>query len=380
MRAVAVRRLLATLLLLGAAGAVLAGARDEWLRARPDYRWAFPRDHWARPGYRTEWWYLTGHLEAADGSGRRFGYQFTLFRIGIVPMPPDSTSAWSAQDLVMGHAALTDLAGQRHVFAELLYRAVPPLGGFGRPLDLLIAWSRAPAGTDGEWTLRWNGAAFDLAAADHARGVALRLATRPLKPLVLQGPNGWTRKGADLDAASLYYSFTRLLTEGTVTIDDMQIPVRGLSWMDKEFGTNQLAAHQVGWDWFSLQLDDGRELMLYLLRDRSGGVDYATGTLVSPSGEAAYLGPDDWALRTTRTWRSPATGAEYPAGWRLALPAHGLRLEVVPLLADQENRSRLVADLFYWEGAVAVEDADGRPLGRGYVELTGYGTATRPAF
>ncbi len=361
-------------------GLLLAGAAwgaEVWEAARPDYRWAFPQDHWARPGYRTEWWYLTGHL--AGAGGERFGYQFTIFRLGLLRERPDLDSGWAARNLVMGHAAVSDLGSGRHVFSELLYREIPLLAGFGRYPDPLIAWSRASAGTDGEWTLRWNGSAFDVAVTDRGRGVAFRLATRPLKPLVFQGPNGLSRKGEGPTAASQYYSFTRLATEGTLTLGGRTVAVRGESWMDKEFGSSQLGTRQVGWDWLSLQLADGRELMLYLLRDRAGGVDFARGTLVPRTGPPRYLGAGEFAVRATRTWKSRATGAEYPARWQVEVPAEGLSLGVVPELADQENRSELVRDLFYWEGAVGVLAPGGAPAGQGYVEMVGYGTTTRPA-
>ncbi len=369
------RRGLAALGLLALATA--AWGAEVWDVARPDYRWSFPQDHWARPGYRTEWWYLTGHL-AGEG-GARFGYQLTIFRIGLSRERPGLDSGWAARNLVMGHAAVSDLGGGRHRFSELLYREVPLLAGFGRYPDPLIAWSRAPAGTDGEWTLRWNGSAFDVAMTDRGRGLAFRLATRPLKPLVFQGPSGLSRKGDGPTAASQYYSFTRLETEGTLTLDGRTAAVRGESWMDKEFGSHQLGERQAGWDWLALQLTDGRELMLYLLRDRVGGVDFARGTLVPTTGPPRYLAAGEFAVRATARWRSRATGAEYPAGWRVDVPAEGLSLEVVPELADQENRSELVRDLFYWEGAVAVRVPGGSPAGRGYVELVGYGTASRPA-
>jgi len=370
-------RLLAVVaLLLGTGPAVDA---ELWEPARPDYGWAFPRDHWARPGYRTEWWYLTGHLATTGEPPRRFGYQFTLFRVGVRREPPELASGWAARNLVMGHAAVTDLSGRRHVFSELLYRETPLLGGFGRYPDARLAWSRAPAGTDGEWTLRWNGQGFDVSMADRARGIAYALVTRPRKPLVFQGPNGYSRNGGAATAASQYYSFTRLQTEGTLTLDGRAVPVRGESWMDKEFGSSQLGEGQVGWDWFSLQLADGRELMLYLLRDRTGRIDFAHGTLVSRAGEARYLAAADFAVRATRRWTSHASGAEYPAGWVIEVRSADLHLEVTPELDDQENRSELVRDLAYWEGAVTVRGPDGDSAGRGYVELTGYGTTRRPA-
>lgn len=349
-----------------------SGPTAAWKAASPGYRWSFPADHWARAGYRLEWWYFTGHLGAVDQPDRRFGYQFTFFRIGLLPEWPDLRSGWTATDLIMGHAALGDLAAGRHHFSELVYRAVPLLGGFGEFPDPVLAWSRAPAGTDGDWSLRWNGAGFDLSMRDDLLGIGFDLITRPRKRLVFQGPGGFSRKAA-AGAASQYYSFTRLATEGTVNIGGESFRVDGDSWMDKEFSTSHLAADQVGWDWFSLQLGDGREVMLYLVRDRAGGTDFASGTVVSPAGSPAYLTAADWRLRATGRWRSPETGSGYPSGWELDIPAEGLRLRITPVMEDQENRSRIVPDLHYWEGAVDLTGPAGEPLGRGYVELVGYG-------
>jgi predicted secreted hydrolase len=358
---------------------VAAVARaEDWKAARMDYPWSFPRDHWARRGYRTEWWYFTGHLGAEGDPARRFGYQFTLFRVGLLPDRPGFDSAWAARDLLMGHAAVVDPVAGRHVFSELLYREAPFLAGFGAFPDSLIAWTRGPVGTDGRWTLRWNGAAFDLEMRDDARGIAFRLSTRPLKPLVFQGPEGYSRKGAGPTAASQYYSFTRLRTEGVVRMDGKSMRVHGESWMDKEFGSNMLSPAQVGWDWFSLRMDDGREVMLYLLRDAGGGIDFARGTLVDRNGGVRYLKAEDWILRVEGRWKSPRTGAEYPARWTLDLPGHGIRAEIRPEVQDQENRGSLAGGLFYWEGAVSILDPGGVRIGGGYVELTGYGTRNRP--
>ena len=356
---------------------VAAAWAAEWRAARPDYGWAFPEDHWAHDGYKTEWWYFTGHLEAPGG--RRFGYQFTFFRVGLLPEAPALSSGWTAHNLVMGHAAVTDLSAGTHAFSEVIYRAVPLLGGFGTYPDSVVAWSRAPAGTEGQWTLRWNGEGFDFSMSDRARGTAFALSTRPAKPLVFQGPNGYSRKGAGQTAASQYYSLTRLRTEGTVTTGGEALAVQGESWMDKEFGSNQLGDHQAGWDWFSLQLDDGREVMLYLLRDRAGAIDFARGTVISAGGTARDLAAEDFRVQVRKTWKSPVTGASYPSRWTLRLPGDGLEVEVVPEMADQENRSWLIHTLFYWEGAVRVLSTDGKRIGKGYVELTGYGTKSRPA-
>ncbi len=349
---------------------------EEWKTARPDYPWSFPHDHWARDGYKTEWWYFTGHLSSEDG--RRFGYQFTFFRVGLLPQRPSLASEWATGTLIMGHAAIGDHESQRHLFSEVVYRVTPLLGGFGAYPDTLIAWSRAPAGTDGLWTLRWNGSGFDFSMADSGQRMGFSLSTRLAKPMIFQGPGGYSKKGRGDDAASQYYSFTRLATSGEIRLGDERLAVTGQSWMDKEFGSNQLEAHQVGWDWFSLQLDDGREAMLYVLRDTSGAVDFSHGTIVSASGHAGYLGAEAFSIRATETWRSPETDAVYPSRWEITLPCEDLRLLVRPVMADQENRSVLIKSMFYWEGAVDITGPDGKPIGQGYVELVGYGTGSRP--
>jgi predicted secreted hydrolase len=351
-------------------GILLLAGLGEWKTARPDYEWSFPRDHWAHAGYRTEWWYFTGYLED------RFAYQFTFFRIGVLPDRPEQSSAWTATSLVMGHAALTDLRSGRHWFSETLYREIPLLGGYGAFPQPRIGWSRAPAGTDGIWSLDWNGEAFDFAAKDDGEGFGFRLSTRPKKPLVFQGAGGFSRKGKSDGAASHYYSFTRLATEGEIVLGSERFEVEGESWMDKEFSSSQLAENQVGWDWFSLRLDDGRELMLYLMRDSNGAVDYANGTLVDAQGGVSYLDRSAFEVEVLEHWTSPKTSARYPSKWRIR--AAGLDLRVSTAVEDQENRSRLPRGVFYWEGAVRVEAVDGRPLGRGFVEMTGYGEGNRP--
>lgn len=351
---------------------------DGWEKASPGYPWSFPRDHWAHHSYRNEWWYFTGHLKSAGEPKARFGYQFTIFRIGASPRPVDLDSNWSTRSMIMGHAAISDLEEGRHYFSELVFRAAPFLAAFGAPPDPLIAWSRGPAGTSERWELHWNGRGFDLRAVDSLQGLEMELSTRALKPLVFQGPDGYSRKSASGQGASLYYSMTQLETSGRLRLGGREFEVEGMSWMDKEFSSNVLEEHQAGWDWFSLQLDDGRELMLFELRDRQGKVDFGSATLVSESGECAYLSRGDWVLEVVRRWKSPETGALYPVEWNLELPRQGLRLRLRTLLDNQENRSRIIPSLFYWEGALELLDETGRRLGQGYAELTGYGDGSRP--
>lgn len=418
----------ATVRVMALAGLAALFAGMAWQAAQPGFRWSFPGDHWSHPEYAREWWYFTGHLQDVNDPGRRFGYQFTVFRIGLVPpgsgsaasgvarlrthaaiaslpaeiraheatalLPAETrpheglaplpeedgsrVSSWQSRQLFMGHAAIGDLRRGEHHFSDVLYREIPLLAGFGAPDDPLIAWSRGPAGTEEKWTLRWNGAGFDLEMRDQARGMALSLSTRPTRPLVFQGPGGLSRKGHDDRAASLYYSFTRLETRGQLTLDGTTWDVRGTSWMDREFGSAQLSPGQVGWDWMGLQLEDGRDLMLYLLRQADGSIDFRNATLVTAAGKAHYLEPGQWSLRVLERRRSRATGTEYPSRWRLEIPGENLSVEIVPVFADQENVAARSANLHYWEGAVQVLDGRKREVGRGYVELTGYGEGNRP--
>ncbi len=359
------------------AAAASPSGESGWRQAEAGHDWSFPRDHWAHPGYGIEWWYFTGHLESVAQPARSFGYQFTIFRIGLVPGPRAAGSDWDASHLLMGHAAVTDKDRGEHRFSELLYRDAPLLAEFKVYPEQPIARSRAPVGTDGEWTLAWNGQGFDFAAVDDLRGLAFDLTTRPLKPRVFQGPGGLSRKADAPGAASLYYSFPRLHAEGRLTLDGESWEVRGESWMDMEFSSSQLTEDQVGWDWFSLQLADGRELMLFTMRRADGAIDHRRATLISEAGEPRYLDEGEWAIRSTDRWTSEESGIEYPAAWVLEIEGEGLELTIRPDVADQENRSRLNRGPRYWEGAVTVYEG-GERAGRGYVELTGYGENNRP--
>lgn len=356
----------------GAATRALRDSGQEFTPAKSGYAWSFPEDHWAHPGYKTEWWYFTGHLDAPDSGEPLFSYQVTFFRVGLAPAPADYASDWSSDAMVMAHVALSDHRTKRHRFTEALYRVNPALAGFGQPPDPILVWSKAPPGTAGRWELAWTGRGFRMRVRDDRESFALELTAEPGKELIFQGPGGLSRKGEDASQASLYYSFTRLETKGTVSVDGEEFDVVGESWMDKEFGSSMLSSRQVGWDWFSLQFDDGAEVMLYMLRAPDGGVDHASGTSVDADGTVDYFSAERWALEVQRRWNSPE-GGRYPVEWRLELG--GRDLNIVASFDDQENRGTRVPGLRYWEGAVEVRDAStGKKVGRGFVEMTGYGS------
>jgi predicted secreted hydrolase len=354
---------------LSVVGALAVGASaapTPFQPATAGYQYTFPRDHGSHPTYRTEWWYYTGHLHAQDG--RSFGFELTFFRRGIPPEDVTTLpSKWSVKDLYLAHFAVTDIKGKRFHFSEKLSRE--GLGKAGADESKLQVWIddwRAEAATDGHGV-------HSLVARDGTHALSLTL--QPAKPLVAHGAAGISKKGKEVGQASHYYSFTRLITNGTVTIDGESFDVTGLSWMDHEFGSGNLGADQVGWDWFSIQLEDNTELMLYRMRLKDGSSDLASsGTVVFSDGRSRHMDVADFQIESSGTWTSAESKATYPATWQLKFPSLDVVLDVVPLLADQELRTSRSSRVSYWEGAVAVTGTkQGRPIkGQGYVELTGY--------
>ena len=343
-----------------------ADTAEEFRVAREGYRYTFPRDHGAHEAFRTEWWYYTGQLTAKDG--RSFGYQLTFFRRG---MPREQTnslpSQWAVTQLYLAHFAVSDLSKGRFRYAEKISRA--GLGKAGAADDRLHVWidrwsAESPVASPATQTLT---------AADG--DLALRLTVSPDKPLVVHGTNGISHKGSAPGQASHYYSFTKLATRGTVTIGGESFDVTGTSWMDHEFGSAELGKDLVGWDWFSLQLDDQRELMLYRLRRTDGSADpVSSGTLIDRDGHGHHLSIGDFTLEPTSHWTSPASKARYPQRWRLTIPSQQLSLELAPLMAEQELSTTRSTQVTYWEGAIEARGTtQGRPIqGKGYMELTGY--------
>ncbi|MBS0183713.1 MAG: carotenoid 1,2-hydratase [Nitrospira sp.] len=334
--------------------------------ATAGYRYNFPRDHGSHPTYQTEWWYYTGHLQSKNG--RSFGFELVFFRRAVPPEDIKTLpSKWSISQLYLAHFAVTDITGKRFHFSEKISRE--GLGKAGADESRLRVWIddwRAEASPE-------PSASHTLVAHDETHALALTLT--PAKPLVTHGIDGISVKGKDVGQATHYYSFTRLATTGSLTINGEQFDVSGISWMDREFGSGDLGNDQVGWDWFSLQLEDDTELMLYRIRRKDGSSDLASsGTAVSPDGRTRHLEVTDFQIESTGTWTSPESKATYPSRWRLRFPSLDLVLDVTPLLANQELRILRGTKVSYWEGAVTVTGTkQGRPVkGQGYVELTGY--------
>ena len=354
--------------LLAALAVLLLGTSGERFQAATaPYTYHFPRDHFAHDRYRTEWWYFTGHVH--DATGRRFGFELTFFRIGLEPYASHwrpGESRWRSAQLYPAHFAITDERAKTFVFCQTLARDALSQG---------FASQQALNVHAGNWFLsgtREGRPQMRLHAEDGGNAIDFEL--HSTKPPAINGLNGISRKGSCSSCASHYYSFTRLQTTGTLTRDGVRYSVSGVSWMDHEYGSDELQRNQTGWDWFSLQLDDGREVMLYRLRQRDGSTTpQSSGSLVAKDGSVHYLPLHDFTIDETSSWRSPHTHAQYPSGWRVQVDGVAPALILTPVLNDQELVD--ATGTTYWEGAVDVRDAaTGRTLGAGYVELTGYAT------
>jgi predicted secreted hydrolase len=324
-----------------------------------------PADHGPHYRFQTEWWYFTGNLRAEDGG--RFGYQLTFFRRGLLPGPPPAGPGLSTNQVYFGHLALTDVGAATHTFEERWSRGWAPLAGArGEPFAVWLEDWRVEA-VDRD-SMGWR-----LRAALRGRPLEFSLASS--KPLALHGDRGLSPKSGERGNASYYVGYTRLDTRGTIG----PLSVTGESWFDHEWSTSALGPGAVGWNWFSLQLDDGRELMLFQIRRDDGRVEAASGgTLVESNGHTRRLLAADARIEVLDHWTSGKSGARYPSRWRVEIPVADLALEIEPWLADQEMRTSFT----YWEGAVRVNGTpDGRPLsGHGYVELTGYARTMQGVF
>jgi predicted secreted hydrolase len=346
-----------------ATGPAAATAGSVWREATAGFAFRFPADHASHPDYQIEWWYYTGNVDTQGG--RRFGYQVTFFRVGVDPAPA-SASRWAVRDLFMTHVAVSDPADGQYRYADRLSRGGPGLAG-------------ALADRYRVWNEDWS-AALDsegrhvLHAAD--RDVSVDLTLDAGEPPVINGVDGISQKGERPGNASHYYSLMRMPTHGSLMIEGKRFEVAGTSWMDHEFGTSFLEPSQQGWDWLSLQLDDGNEVMLYQLRRGDGSRDpRSSGTLVRRDGSQIHLAAASFSLTPARrVFASQASGARYPIAWDVRIPGEGVELSVTTPLPDQELRTAASTGISYWEGAIDVTGVarSRRVTGRGYLEMTGY--------
>jgi len=341
--------------------AALSGADTEgYSIADKPVEFIFPQDHGAHESFRNEWWYFTGNLY--DEDGRRFGYQLTFFRIAISPVTADRESAWATSQIYMAHLAISDVENGEFYCFEKLERGALGLAGFADEGFKLNVKDWSITGTDSgdfPWQL--------YAEIDD---ITLAIEVEPLKDIVLEGDNGLSRKSLEEGNASYYYSITRLETEGYIEIDGQKYDVSGLSWLDREWSTSALSEDQAGWDWFSLQLEDGTDIVYFQLRYRDGSAyPYNEGLIVAADGGVNSLGTGDIPLKVTETWQSPS-GAIYPVEWEAEVIPLGRTFIISAVFPEQE----LNLSTRYWEGAVNIYNKEdpGKVIGTGYMELTGY--------
>jgi len=344
----------------------------DFKRALPGRVFSFPQDHFSHPEFKTEWWYYSGNLQPLNRDKKSFGYQLTFFRMGLNREAKNQKSKWSIQDLYFAHLAITDESKKKFEYREKISRGSLGEAGalpYKTGEKTFRIWIE-------DWAIEGKGSKMEnhfLKAGGKNFGIELMLT--PEKNPVIHGQNGVSQKAEGEGYASHYYSVTRLETEGKIFLKNTEIPVQGVSWMDHEFGSTQLREYQVGWDWFSLHLENGIELMLYQIRHKDGKIDpYSSGTLIFRDGAYQHLSKKEFQIEVLKQWKSQKSKAIYPSGWKLKVPGHQMELTLSPTVKDQELMTKESTRVTYWEGSVKVEGKyQGNPIkGMGYVELTGY--------
>ena len=312
---------------------------------------------------------FTGNLHSDTGD--LYGFQLTFFRRQISPPGavkawPNPPSAWRTQQIYLAHAAVSDVAGKRHLQAELVSREALTMAGVLHSPPETVVYLK-------NWSARIGSAAQVLKVDSDEFSYELTL--KPAKPPVLHGEAGYSLKGSSPERASCYYSYTRLEVDGRLTIGGKTFAVSGQGWMDHEFSTALLEPAIKGWDWFSLQLSDRTEIMVFFLRTDDGGISSVSGgTFVDNDGKTRPISRDELAVSVLETWKSPQSKAVYPSHWRLRIFPYSLDLTISPNLTDQEMLTLESTAVTYWEGSVSIRGTrDANPIkGQGYVELTGY--------
>lgn len=349
-------------------GALIGGDADAAMAGDSGYAVAeaprpfdFPADHAAHPDFRSEWWYLVSHLKADDG--RDYGVQFTLFRQALAP-PVESdaeASRWRTRQVWMAHVAVSGPDGGHRAKERFARGAMGLAGVRAAPFAAWLEdWRLESVHPEQMFPLR-----LIVRDDDPVRGFEVELEFDAARGPILQGDQGLSRKSERGGNASFYYSFTRMEARGRMRLDDEVIAVKGLGWMDREWSTSVLDAGQIGWDWFALHLDDGRDLMVYQIRRDDGSIDGASGgVVVTEDGASEAITGTDFSLEPLTFWQDE-TGTSWPVSWRLTVPSIGIRGRIAARHPDQLNRLALR----YWEGRVCL---DGPVPGCGYLEMTGY--------
>lgn len=334
-----------------------------FLKALEKIKFEFPKDHGLHKGFQTEWWYFTGNLKTDDN--KLFGYQFTIFRSQLKPKKEKRNASFASNAVYMAHLALTDAENNKFYYFDKFSRE--------NEENTFVKLNPFIAKID-QWKVFENDNDFqkleNLKIIAKEKNIELDLDLKIVKPFVFQGDEGLSQKGKGIGNASYYYSATRISTKGKIKINKNKYIVSGNSWLDREWSTSALSQNQEGWDWFSIQLDDFSEIMIYNLRQKSGQKDpLSKGVIVFENGNYKKLDSDDFIIEVKDKWKSPRGGI-YPSKWNILIPEYKIELELKPLIKDQE------LDFFirYFEGAVKVLGfKNGNKIsGTGYVELTGY--------
>lgn len=325
---------------------------------------AFPLDFGAHPETRTEWWYLTGVLQAGPpGQAREFGFQVTFFRSRTSVAP--SASRFAPTQIVFAHSALGDLAQRRQRHDQRIARA-----GFG----IAEATVGDTAVHLRDWSLARSGepqrSAYRTRVASDSAGFALDLQCQATQPVLLQGEAGFSAKAPQPGPASHYYSQPQLRVQGQLTLEGQALPAQGRAWLDHEWSDSLLHPEAAGWDWIGMNLDDGGALTAFCLRRADGSALYAGGSLRNAAGQLQTFGPGDLRFTPGRTWQSPASQARYPVEWTVDTPAG--RFRVAARFDAQELDSRASTGAWYWEGLCDLFGDGEARRGRGYLEMTGY--------
>jgi predicted secreted hydrolase len=355
-----VHKVLPFCLLTGILAPYFTFAQEGFARVITPWPWKFPRDHGRHDDFQTEWWYVTGNLQ--DAQGRRFGYQLTFFRRATRPEKVLRASAWSFRDVYVSHFAISDVSQKSFHYDQRLARGA--LGIAGAAADSLQAHLQS-------WSMIQEAGALRLIASSDFG--AINFSLQNLLPPALHGKSGLAKKGEQPGQASYYYSLPHLPTSGTLSIGKENFSVTGVSWMDHEFGSDHLTPGVVGWDWFALHLPDSVEVMIYLLRRGDGSfAPYSAGSLMRAGRVVRQLAFSDFACIPAKWWTSPRTGARYPIEWKIELGDDHLRVRAA--FENQELDTRRTTGVIYWEGYVTIAgERAGQPLkGLGYLEMTGY--------
>lgn len=354
-------RWVGAMLLTLAGMAIPALAERAYPPVVPGQALRFPHDTGAHPDYRIEWWYVTGWLR--DDDDREHGFQVTFFRVRTL-LGEDNPSRFAPSQLIFAHAALADPARGSLLHGERVARAMEPLAGAheGRTHAWLDDWSL---------TLTADGAYQTTVGTDD---FMLSLQLDPPGEPVLNGQAGWSQKAPDPIHASYYYSRPQLAVSGTLALDGVTRAVFGHAWLDHEWSSEILPENASGWDWIGVNLHDGGSLMAFQMRDLEHRAMFNAGTLVAPGQPARALATHEVRFTPQRWWISPRSGIRYPVAWSVS--AGGRQFEIEPLMDDQELDSRASTGAIYWEGAIRLHEA-GREVGRGYLEMTGYGERLR---